>query len=45
MPIFDHAQLKIPDQLLTIWLAENILAHISGTKMFPNVGFVQEHNK
>ena len=23
-----------------IWLAENILAHISGTKIFPNMGFV-----
>ena len=28
-----------------IWLAENILAHISGTKIFPNMGFVQEHSK
>ena len=28
-----------------IWLAENILAHISGTKIFPNTGFVQEHSK
>ena len=27
-----------------IWLAENILAHISGTKIFPNIGFVQEHS-
>ena len=28
-----------------IWLAENILAHISGTRIFPNMGFVQEHSK
>ena len=28
-----------------IWLAENILAHISGTKVFQIIGFVQEHNK
>ena len=28
-----------------IWLAENILDHISGTKMFPNMGFIQEHSK
>ena len=28
-----------------IWLAENILAHISGTKIFQNMGFVQEHSK
>ena len=26
-----------------IWLAENILAHISG--IFPNIEFVQEHGK
>ena len=26
-------------------MAENILAHISGTKIFPNMGFEQEHNK
>ena len=25
------------------WFAENILAHISGTKIFPNIGFVQNH--
>ena len=29
----------------TIWLGENILAHISGTKIFSNLGFVQEHSK
>ena len=28
-----------------IWLAENILAHISGTRIFQNMGFVQEHSK
>ena len=28
-----------------IWLAESILAYISGTRYFPNTGFVQEHNK
>ena len=28
-----------------IWLAENILAHISGTRIFPNMRFVQEHSK
>ena len=28
-----------------IWLAENILVHISGTRIFPNMGFVQEHSK
>ena len=27
-----------------IWLAESILAYISGTKFFPNIGFVQEHS-
>ena len=27
------------------WLAENILAHISGTKIFLNLGFMQEHEK
>ena len=27
------------------WLAENILAHISDEKIFPNRGFVQEHRK
>ena len=26
-------------------LAENILAHTSGTNIFPNMGFVQEHSK
>ena len=25
-----------------IWLTENILAHISETKIFPNMGFAQE---
>ena len=28
-----------------IWLVENILAYVSGTKFFPNMGFVQEHSK
>ena len=28
-----------------VWLAENILAHISGTNIFPNMGFVEEHSK
>ena len=28
-----------------IWLAENILANISGTKIVPNMGFVQKHSK
>ena len=28
-----------------IWLADNILAYISGTKLFPNMGSVQEHSK
>ena len=28
-----------------IWLAENILAHIFGTKIFPNMGFVQKYSK
>ena len=27
------------------WLAENILVHISGIRIFPNMGFVQEHSK
>ena len=27
------------------WLTESILAFISGTKFFQNIGFVQEHNK
>ena len=27
------------------WLAENILAHISETKIFPNMGIVQKHSK
>ena len=28
-----------------IWLAKNILAHLSRTKNFPNMGFVQKHIK
>ena len=28
-----------------IWLAENILAHISETEIFLNMGFLQEHSK
>ena len=28
-----------------IWLAESILVYISGTRFFPNIGFVQEHSK
>ena len=28
-----------------IWLTGNILAHISATKLFPNMGFVQEQSK
>ena len=28
-----------------IWLGEGILAHISRTKIFPNMRFVQEHSK
>ena len=28
-----------------VWLAENILANTSGTKVFPNMAFVQEHSK
>ena len=28
-----------------IWLAENILAFILGTKFFPNIGFAQKHRK
>ena len=28
-----------------IWVAENILAHISGTRIFPNMWFVQEQSK
>ena len=31
--------------LIAIWLAENILAHISGTKIFPNMESVQEQSK
>ena len=30
---------------LATWFTENILAHISGTKIFPNMGYVQEHSK
>ena len=29
----------------TIWLAKSILAYISVTRFFPNIGFVQEHSK
>ena len=29
----------------SIWLAKNILAHILGPKVFPNMGFVPEQNK
>ena len=36
-----YGSLKNPE----IWLAENILAHISGTKPFPNMGFVLEHSR
>ena len=28
-----------------IWLAENILAHVSGTEIFSKMWFVQEHRK
>ena len=28
-----------------IWLADSILAYISGTRFFPNIEFVQEHSK
>ena len=28
---------------LAIWLTESVLAHISGTRAFPNKGFVQKH--
>ena len=28
-----------------IWLAKSILAYISGTRFFLNIGFVQEHSK
>ena len=28
-----------------IWLAETVLAYISGTRFFPNIGFVQELSK
>ena len=30
---------------LAIWLADNILAHTSETKIFPSVECVQEHSK
>ena len=36
-----YGRLKNP----AILLAENILCHISWTKTFPNMGFVQEHCK
>ena len=32
---------KIP----SIWLAGSILAHISGTRFFLNMGFAQEYSK
>ena len=28
-----------------IWLAKSILAYTSGTRLFPNLGFVQEYSK
>ena len=28
-----------------IWMAENILANISRTKIFPKMGFVEKHSK
>ena len=28
-----------------IWLAENIFAHMSGNKVFPSMGFMQEQSK
>ena len=28
-----------------IWLAENIFTHISGNKVFPSIGFMQEQSK
>ena len=28
-----------------IWWAENILAYISGSRFFPNLGFVKDHRK
>ena len=28
-----------------IWLAENMSAHVSGTKIFSNIGYVQENSK
>ena len=36
-----YGRLKNPG----IWLAENILTHISGTKIFANVQLVQEHSQ
>ena len=30
---------------LPFWLTENILTHITETKIFPNLEFVQEHSK
>ena len=39
--LLEYGWLKNP----TIGLAENILTHISGTKFFPNMGFVQEYKK
>ena len=36
-----YGWLKIP----AIWLAEKILARILGTKILPDMEFVQEHSK
>ena len=30
---------------LEMWLADNILVHISGTRYFPSMGFVEEYSK
>ena len=38
--LWKYGQLKN----LAIWLAENIMAYNSGIKIFPNMGFVQEHS-
>ena len=34
-----------PFRNYAIWLADSILAYISGTRFFPNIGFVLEHSK
>ena len=39
--IWRYGSLKNP----AIWLSDNILAHISGTNIFPNMGFVQKRSK